>query len=275
MTSANVSDEPIAYLDEEAFARLGGIADLFLVHDRPIETRTDDSVLRAARPSPCPAADPSLAGIRAREPRTAPSRRAAGAGVRRRAEEHVLRGQGRAERGSRTTSATWRTTRRCGASSTGIGHFERLFAVRAGDRGTRPPSRVPLEQVRRRPRRCRAGGRPAPSRPPGGLPGRARGGGAGCGGHLRWHRIRDRRNRVGRRAPDWRAGRVPARRSSLAGPAAGRRARRARALADGLRLAGRRARGGGGAAGCARRGRSTGGRGGRSPSWRSAAWPRR
>jgi hydrogenase maturation protein HypF len=48
MTSGNVSDEPIAYEDEEARERLGGIADRFLVHDRPIETRTDDSVLRAA-----------------------------------------------------------------------------------------------------------------------------------------------------------------------------------------------------------------------------------
>jgi hydrogenase maturation protein HypF len=47
MTSGNVSDEPIAYRDEDALARLEPIADLFLVHDRPIETRTDDSVIRA------------------------------------------------------------------------------------------------------------------------------------------------------------------------------------------------------------------------------------
>src|SRR3954468_10954603 len=47
MTSGNVSDEPIAHEDEDAAARLAGIADLVLRHDRPIHTRTDDSVLRA------------------------------------------------------------------------------------------------------------------------------------------------------------------------------------------------------------------------------------
>jgi hydrogenase maturation protein HypF len=47
MTSGNVSDEPIAYRDDDALARLGAIAERFLVHDRPIHMRTDDSVVRA------------------------------------------------------------------------------------------------------------------------------------------------------------------------------------------------------------------------------------
>ncbi len=47
MTSGNMSDEPIAYSDDDALARLAGIADMLLVHNRPIETRTDDSVMRA------------------------------------------------------------------------------------------------------------------------------------------------------------------------------------------------------------------------------------
>ncbi|HEY6523510.1 MAG TPA: carbamoyltransferase HypF [Solirubrobacteraceae bacterium] len=49
MTSGNVSDEPIAFHDADARTRLSTIADLFLVHDRPIQTRTDDSVVRVAR----------------------------------------------------------------------------------------------------------------------------------------------------------------------------------------------------------------------------------
>ncbi|MEA2148895.1 MAG: hydrogenase maturation protein HypF, partial [Solirubrobacteraceae bacterium] len=51
LTSGNVSDEPIAFLDEE-LVRLETIADRFLVHDRPIATRTDDSVVRAVRGGP-------------------------------------------------------------------------------------------------------------------------------------------------------------------------------------------------------------------------------
>jgi hydrogenase maturation protein HypF len=49
LTSGNVSDEPIAYEDGDALERLGGIADWFLVHDRPIHVRADDSVVRAFR----------------------------------------------------------------------------------------------------------------------------------------------------------------------------------------------------------------------------------
>ncbi|MFD2418220.1 carbamoyltransferase HypF [Amycolatopsis pigmentata] len=49
LTSGNVSDEPIVYRDEEVRARLAGIADAFLTHDREIHIRTDDSIVRPFR----------------------------------------------------------------------------------------------------------------------------------------------------------------------------------------------------------------------------------
>ena len=48
MTSANLSEEPIAIDNAEAFARLADIADDFLVHDRDIYLRSDDSIVRHA-----------------------------------------------------------------------------------------------------------------------------------------------------------------------------------------------------------------------------------
>ena len=53
-TSGNRSDEPIAFLDDDATNRLAPIADVFLSNDRPIRTRVDDSVYRVVDEQPYP-----------------------------------------------------------------------------------------------------------------------------------------------------------------------------------------------------------------------------
>jgi hydrogenase maturation protein HypF len=47
MTSANRSNEPIAYEDDDALQQLSAVADAFLIGQRPIARRVDDSVVRA------------------------------------------------------------------------------------------------------------------------------------------------------------------------------------------------------------------------------------
>ncbi len=125
MTSGNVSDEPIAYRDADAIERLGEIADLLLVHDRPIETRTDDSVARIAggrprllrrsrgyvpRSLPLPAGGPDLLACGAELKSTFCVAKGGRAWV----SHHVgdLR--------------NWETL---SSFCTGVEHFERLFAV--------------------------------------------------------------------------------------------------------------------------------------------------
>jgi hydrogenase maturation protein HypF len=52
MTSANPGGEPLVMGNDEAVRRLSGIADAFVVHDRPIAARCDDSLVRATPTGP-------------------------------------------------------------------------------------------------------------------------------------------------------------------------------------------------------------------------------
>ena len=52
MTSGNLTDEPICKGNREALERLGGIADFFLLHDRDVVRRVDDSVVRSTAAGP-------------------------------------------------------------------------------------------------------------------------------------------------------------------------------------------------------------------------------
>ncbi|MBM4132087.1 carbamoyltransferase HypF, partial [bacterium] len=76
MTSGNVADEPICIANDEALTRLRGIADRWLLHDRPIVRRSDDSVLqvtgrgplhvrrsRGFAPAPLPVAAPAAGPV--------------------------------------------------------------------------------------------------------------------------------------------------------------------------------------------------------------------
>ena len=227
MTSGNVSDEPIAFEDEDALERLAGIADLFLLHDRPIHTRVDDSVVRGGRivrrsrgyvPATLPVAPaPPLLAVGAELKHTFALARDGRAWV----SHHI---------GDLRNYETLRSF------TDGIAHFQRLFAVDARAGRARPAPRVPLDQVRARARPA-GGRRPAPPRPP-----RRRawpstaceraagaiydGTGYGTDGTV-WGGELLRGDLLG----------VRAHRPPVAGADARRRGRDPRALADGLRVA--------------------------------------
>ena len=195
MTSGNVSDEPIAHEDDDALARLEGIADLVLLHDRPIHTRTDDSVLRAVpgrRPLLMRRSRGFVPGL-------------AAAARRRRARCSPAAPSSRARSASRRAARAWvghhigdlKSLR--GAAGLRGGDRALRAAVRGRARGRRPrrAPRLPLDARRARARRRRDGRGPAPPRPPRRVPRRARRDRAGGGRDLRRVGLRARRQRCG------------------------------------------------------------------------------
>ena len=91
MTSGNLSEEPIVISNAEALRQLDGVADWFLLHNRDIATRVDDSVVRTFEGRRTRAA--ALAWLCAADHRPG-HRNARGPGLRRRTEEHLLPDQG-------------------------------------------------------------------------------------------------------------------------------------------------------------------------------------
>ena len=135
LTSGNLSDEPLAIDDADAAERLAGIADAFLVHDRRIRARYDNSVTRVVGAGTAAGARESI--IRrgrgtAPEPLALPVAMPAGIGRardRRRAQAHLRARGRRAGRTSRRTRATWRTSRMHQAYEGNRLHLQRLLAL--------------------------------------------------------------------------------------------------------------------------------------------------
>jgi hydrogenase maturation protein HypF len=125
LTSGNVSDEPIAYRDDDARARLAPIADAFLVHDRPIHMRTDDAVARvtAGRPRVLRRAR-GYVPAHLRMPGTAPPLLACGAELK---STFCVARDGRAWVSHHLGDLQDAAVRQSFAE--GVAHFERLFAV--------------------------------------------------------------------------------------------------------------------------------------------------
>ncbi len=133
MTSANVSDEPIAYRDDDALERLAPIADGFLVHDRPIQTRTDDSVVRVVGIATDPPSRRTLMMRRSRgfvpaalELPVAPDRPVLGCGAEQKNVFCVAKGR-QAWVGHHIGDLKNYET--LSSFQEGVAHFERLFAV--------------------------------------------------------------------------------------------------------------------------------------------------
>ena len=229
-TSGNRSEEPIVIDEAEAVARLGGIADLFLVHDRPIVRPVDDLVARIVAGRP-------LLLRRARGYAPAPP------------VEHDLP-PGILALGGHLKATVALTLGKGAVLSQHIGDLEtaeardaydrvradltRLHARRAADRRPRSSSGLPLQP-------CRGGIGPAdrrgaaPSRPRRRLHGGASAEAAGARRFLRRDRLRRGRHDLGRRVPARQRNRVAARRPPSAVPASGRRGGGARAAPVGTR----------------------------------------
>ncbi|HOX24313.1 MAG TPA: carbamoyltransferase HypF [Candidatus Krumholzibacteria bacterium] len=125
MTSANLSDDPIAYRNEEARERLADLTDAFLLHDRPIHVRCDDSVATVFRDAPyLLRRSRGYAPLPVTLPFAAPQLLACGGELK---NVFCLSRDARAFLGHHIGELEYHETLR--AFHEGIAHFERLFRV--------------------------------------------------------------------------------------------------------------------------------------------------
>ncbi len=239
LTSGNVSDEPIAHLDDDAARRLAASPTRFLTHDRPIHTRADDSVLRVVSGRPYPirrsrgfAPEPLRLGVTATVP-------VLGCGAELKNTFCVLRGSRGVPVAPHRRPGERRDVARLHRRHRAPGPAARRRAHRAGPR---PAPGVPVHQVR-------AGPAPRPTRSvrlvgvqhhhahlAACLAEHGEAGpviGIACDGLG----FGDRRRAVGRRGHGGLARRVPAARAPGTGAAARRRDGDPAAVADGGRVA--------------------------------------
>ena len=227
MTSGNVSDEPIAYEDDDALARLAGIADRFLA-PRPPDPHAHRRLGRARRdgrrPAPA-AADAPLARLRPgqrRCPLAAP-RPLLACGAELKNTFCLAKGR-RAWVGHHIGDL--RTTRRCAPSARASSTSSACSTSRPRSWPTTCTRSTSRPSTRSSSTGVDARRRAAPSRPPRRLPGRARRARPRGGGDLRRHRLRPGRHGLGRRAAGGGPGGLRARRRTCARsgcPAARRR----------------------------------------------------
>ena len=240
MTSANVSDEPIAYCDDDALERLRDDRRP-VPRPRPADPDADRRLGRARRSTlPDRRGRLFLRRSRGYVPASLPL---PGAGTPRpllacgaELKNTFCMARGR----SRVGQPPHRRPRELrDASLVRRGDRALRSAVRGRARGRRPrpPPRVPVDEIRARARRRRADRGPAPPRAPGRVPRRAWRARARARRDLRRHRVRARRHRLGRRAAARRPALVPPSRVAAAGRAARRRARDQAAVADGVLMA--------------------------------------